>query len=94
MNKKPETKHTGQKLMKISLIMLAVGAVFFEIVLDISGFFRHSGLQGIALPGILIGLGLLLLMNSLRGQKETPLWSKRRPQGNRSLHLLYPRHPH
>ena len=72
LNNKPETKSTGQKLMKISLIMLAVGAVFFEIVLDISGFFRSSGLKSIALPGILIGLGLLLLMNSLRGPKETP----------------------
>jgi hypothetical protein len=72
LNNKPETKSSGQKLMKISLIMLAVGAVFFEVVLDISGFLRHSGLKGIALPGILIGLGLLLLMNSLRSPKEPP----------------------
>ena len=73
LNNKPETKSSGQKLMNISLIMFAVGAVFFELVLDISGFFRHSGLGRIALPGILIGLGLLILMGSLRGQKETPV---------------------
>lgn len=72
LNNKPETKSSGQKLMKISLIMFAVGAVFFEVVLDISGYFRHSGLGKIALPGILIGLGLLLLMGSLGGRKDAP----------------------
>lgn len=72
LNNRPESKSSGQKLMKISLIIFAVGAVFFELVLDISGFFHHSLLGRIALPGILIGLGLLLLTGTLGGRKEIP----------------------
>jgi hypothetical protein len=71
LNNRPEIKRSGWKLAKISLIMFGVGLVFFEVVLDISGFFRGSGLGKIALPSILIGLGLLLLTGSLGGRKET-----------------------
>jgi hypothetical protein len=72
LNNRPESKASGQKLLTISLIMFAVGAVFFEVVLDISGFFRHSELGKIALPGILIGLGLLILMGSLGSRRKKP----------------------
>lgn len=84
LNNRPDTKSSGQKLLKIGLIMFAVGAVFFEVVLDISGFFRHSGLRGIALPSILIGLGLLILMGSLGGRRETPA-AVEAPPTNKSL---------
>ncbi|MBN1311518.1 MAG: hypothetical protein JXB30_08875 [Anaerolineae bacterium] len=79
LNNRPERKNAGWKLLTISLIMFAVGAVFFEVVLDISGFFHHSGLGKIALPAILIGLGLLLLTGSLGGRHEIPAAKEEAP---------------
>ncbi|MBN1428007.1 MAG: hypothetical protein JXB07_06450 [Anaerolineae bacterium] len=76
INNRPERKSSGWKLLTISLIMFGVGAVFFEVVLDISGFFRSSGLGKIALPALLIGLGLLLMTGSLGGRKEVPAVKK------------------
>ena len=47
----------------IGLVMLPVGAVFFELVLNISGF--SNGLIGsIALPVLLVGAGAYLLLSS------------------------------
>ncbi|MCE7990082.1 MAG: hypothetical protein DYG89_53740 [Caldilinea sp. CFX5] len=59
----PAAQRTGQQLATIGLVIFAVGAIFFEVVIGISGF----GLGGWAWPALLIGLGLfLLLRNAMR----------------------------
>lgn len=56
---------TGRRLILIGGIIFAVGFVFFELVIGISGL--ALGSFGWAL--LLIGLGALLIFHSLRGRK-------------------------
>ena len=58
----------GRELMRIGLTMFIIAAVFFELVLGISGF----GLGRLALPVMLIVLGLFFLARTLyrRGPKQ------------------------
>jgi hypothetical protein len=51
----------GKDLIRVGLILFVVAAVFFELVLGVSGF----GLGGYGLSLLLIGLGILLLLRNL-----------------------------
>lgn len=62
-NRHPEAVSAGRRIAIIGLAIFAVGALFFELVIGISGF----GLGNWAWPALLIGLGLfLLLRNGMR----------------------------
>lgn len=58
---RPETVRTGKDLTKVGLIIFAVAAVFFELILGIGGF----GLGRFGWPLLLIALGALLLLRNL-----------------------------
>ncbi|MDK2982025.1 MAG: hypothetical protein PWQ55_2372 [Chloroflexota bacterium] len=65
-----EIVKSGRRLIKLGLIMFVVGFVFFELVLGIGGF----GLGRLGLPVfplILIFTGLLVLLNSLRRNRQS-----------------------
>lgn len=53
---------TGKDLTGVGLVLFVIGAAFFELVIGINGF----GLGRYALPLLLIGLGLILLVRNLR----------------------------
>jgi hypothetical protein len=65
----PERVRQGQRLTTIGLALFLGLAAFFELVINLSGFFVGS-ITRIGLPLLLIGLGLLLLLR--RG--ERPSW--------------------
>lgn len=50
----------GRRLVSIGLVIFLIGAVFFELIIGISGF----GLGIYAWPVLLIGLGVLVLLRS------------------------------
>jgi hypothetical protein len=58
-----EAVTTGTRLVTIGLIIFAVGAVFFELVIGIGGF----GLGGWVWAILLIGLGAYLLLRNAMG---------------------------
>jgi len=60
-----KSRQDAMQLIKIGLIMFLVGAVFFELVIGISGF----GLGRLGWPVLLIGLGVIVLIRNI--------WSKR-----------------
>lgn len=57
---RPHTVAQGQRLATIGMIIFAVGVVFFELVIGISGF----GLGRFGWPALLIGLGLFFLLRN------------------------------
>ena len=58
-----ELVQTGKDLIRVGLIIFVVAAVFFELVIGVSG---HS-LGSYSLPLLLIVLGVFLLLRNLRG---------------------------
>jgi hypothetical protein len=56
----PQAIQGGQRLVMIGGIMFLVGAVFFELIIGISGF----GLGGIGWPILLIGLGAFFILRN------------------------------
>jgi hypothetical protein len=50
----------GKRIITVGLVMLIIGVVFFELILDISHF-RRGPVGKFVLPVVLIGFGLLLL---------------------------------
>ena len=67
VNDKLAAREEGRNLLYVSLSMFLVGIIFFELVLNISGF--TSGLQGWGLPILLIVLGALMLFRNLFGRR-------------------------
>ena len=64
-----EIVKSGRRLIKIGLTMFAIGFVFFELVLGISGFgLKRLGLP--VFPMMLIFTGLLVLVNSMRRNRQ------------------------
>ena len=61
----------GRGFLKAGLVIFAIGCVFFEAVLDISGF-RKSPIGKLLFPGLLIGVGLLILI--WPGERKRPPW--------------------
>jgi hypothetical protein len=57
-----ELVKSGKDLTSVGLVLFVVAAVFFELVIGVNGL----GLGRSALPLLLIGLGLLLLVRNLR----------------------------
>jgi hypothetical protein len=64
---RPDTIRDGRRIATAGLILFAVLAIFFELVLDISGLVDRS-LAGIILPVLLIGAGAYLV---LRGNRRS-----------------------
>lgn len=64
----PARLHSGTQLAAIGVCIFAVGAVFFELVLGISGF----GLGRYGWPLLLIGLGLVGLVRALLARPSHP----------------------
>jgi hypothetical protein len=65
----PTSVTNGARLFKVGLAIFLVGAVFFELVIGISGF----GLGNMGWPILLIALGVLLLFrNFLSAHKSQP----------------------
>ena len=59
----------GRSLMFIALLIFTIGFVFFESILNISG--MDYGLFGkAALPGLLVAIGLVLLVRSVRTNRR------------------------
>jgi len=61
---------SGTRLATIGIVIFLVGAIFFELIIGISGFgLSRWGLSRFVWPVLLIGLGVLLLFRSfwLRG---------------------------
>lgn len=61
----PERVQAGTRLMRAALVIFALGFIFFELVLGISGF----GLGSFGWPLLLIALGVLALIRSLRSRQ-------------------------
>jgi hypothetical protein len=57
---KPQSVQGGQRLLMIGGVIFLVGAVFFELIIGISGF----GLGGIGWPILLIGLGAFFILRN------------------------------
>jgi protein-S-isoprenylcysteine O-methyltransferase Ste14 len=57
--------NSGRKLVNLGMFMFAIGFVFFELVLGISGF----GLGSFGIPVALIAVGLFVLLRSLAQRK-------------------------
>ncbi len=62
LKNRPELVKSGKELIRVGLIIFVVAAVFFELVIGISGF----GLGRYGLPLLLILLGLFLLVRNTR----------------------------
>jgi hypothetical protein len=62
----PERIRAGQRMATIGLALFLGLAAFFELVINLSGFFANS-ITRIGLPLLLIGLGILLLLR--RGER-------------------------
>jgi hypothetical protein len=65
VKKRPETARTGRSLALIGVMLFLIGAVFFELIIGISGF----GLGSYAWPVLLIGAGVLWLLRGLMAGK-------------------------
>ncbi len=50
----------GSRLASVGLVLFGAGVVFFELVLSLSGF-GNSYVSGVALPSLLIAIGVYLL---------------------------------
>jgi hypothetical protein len=62
------TLKSGTRLATVGIAVFLVGAVFFELIIGISGL----GLGGLGWPLLLIGLGVILLVvNFLPGRRKT-----------------------
>ena len=65
----PTSVANGARLVKVGLAIFLVGAVFFELIIGLSGF----GLGNVGWPIVLIALGVLLLLrNFLPTRKSQP----------------------
>jgi hypothetical protein len=62
LKNRPDLVKSGKDLIRVGLIIFVGAAVFFELVIGVSG---HS-LGNYGLPLLLIGLGLLLLVRNMR----------------------------
>lgn len=60
----------GLKLTAIGLAIFAIGGLFFELVLGVSGF--QFGSSWLFWPGLAIGLGVVLLVSSLLPRSNPP----------------------
>jgi hypothetical protein len=67
IKQKEQAIKTGTTLVNIGVIMFLVGLVFFELILNISGF----GLGSWGWPILFIGLGLLYLLRGLLQGRES-----------------------
>ncbi len=65
---RPSSVNGGKALIKIGLGLFLAGAVFFELIIGISGY----GLGNVGLPILLIALGVLLLFGNLRPAPKSP----------------------
>ena len=63
---RPHIVKTGRSLTTIGITIFLIGAVFFELVIGISGF----GLGGFGWALLLIGLGVLVLLTSFLPGRE------------------------
>ncbi len=61
----PQRVRDGTRVATVGIIIFAVGAIFFELIIGISGF----GLGRYGWPVLLIGLGLLWLLSALLPRK-------------------------
>lgn len=66
MKERPELVKSGKDLTRIGLVLFVVAAVFFELVLGVSGF----GQIRYGLPLLLIVLGLFLLLRNVAGGRS------------------------
>jgi len=72
LHNKAASRESARSLAGVSLSMFLIAGLFFELVLNISGFTR--GLGGLGLPIVLIVLGVLLFARSLLGDGR---WRRR-----------------
>jgi hypothetical protein len=63
----PTSVRNGSNLIKIGLGIFLVGAVFFELIIGISGF----GLGNVGWPILLIAIGVLLLFRNFLPARKT-----------------------
>ncbi len=61
---------SGITLTGVGLAIFVFGGFFFELVLGISGF--HFGAAWLCWPGLLIGLGVILLISNLLPRRNRP----------------------
>jgi hypothetical protein len=65
----PKTVHSGTKMAGIGLLIFMLCAVFFEVLLNISGF--RSGVVGqILFPLLIIGAGIAVLVLALSARRR------------------------
>jgi hypothetical protein len=65
-NHLPNTTKSGITLINIGIIMFFVGIIFFELILNISGFGRNP----IVWAGIFIGAGVVVLLRGFLPQRH------------------------
>lgn len=61
---------SGLSMTGIGLAIFVIGAFFFELVIGLSGF--RFGAAWMCWPALLIGLGIALLLSSLRPRRSQP----------------------
>jgi hypothetical protein len=61
LKNRPKLMQSGRDLTRVGLVIFVVAAVFFELIIGISGF----GLGGFIWPVLLIVLGLYLLLRNM-----------------------------
>lgn len=61
---------SGLSMTGIGLAIFVIGAFFFELVIGLSGF--RFGAAWLCWPALLIGLGIALLLSSLRSRRSQP----------------------
>lgn len=61
---------SGMNLIGVGLAIFVFGGFFFELGIGISGF--HFGAAWLCWPGLLIGLGIVLLLSSLMPRRNHP----------------------
>jgi cell wall-active antibiotic response 4TMS protein YvqF len=66
-----EEIRSGLALSGIGLAIFIIGAVFFELVIGINGF--HFGAAWLCWPGLLIGVGVILVLSTLLRRQSQPL---------------------
>jgi len=71
---RPDVSRQGRRLVNVGLVLFFGFAIFFELVLNISGVVDRS-LSGIVVPILLIGAGVLALVRESRGPADEQRWS-------------------